>query len=209
VRIHGSSTSCCKCHIYAHRRCLRMCICCYTCLPCCCVCRFANPASLNGATSWVFLNSPENIQHVCATNVKNYNMRYLPVRDIAAAAALGAECTVLARAAQIEEATAAAAARQEALAQCSFVARPDTHSAVPRRTANSFNSLASDHLVAARHTCRASPSILQMRWAQRIVCNHVTLIAPVKLHLAIPLQDICKYVTPEMGLLGQVYFTAT
>jgi hypothetical protein len=45
-----------------------------------CGCRFANPASLNGATSWVFLNSPENIQHVCATNVKNYTMRYLPVR---------------------------------------------------------------------------------------------------------------------------------
>lgn len=45
-----------------------------------CACRFANPASLNAATSWVFLNSPENIQHVCATNVKNYNMRYLPVR---------------------------------------------------------------------------------------------------------------------------------
>eukprot|EP00878_Enallax_costatus_P019160 GHUV01020204.1.p1 GENE.GHUV01020204.1~~GHUV01020204.1.p1 ORF type:complete len:498 (+),score=145.15 GHUV01020204.1:378-1871(+) len=42
------------------------------------VCRFANPASLNGATSWVFLNSPENIQHVCANNVKNYNRRYLP-----------------------------------------------------------------------------------------------------------------------------------
>jgi hypothetical protein len=41
--------------------------------------RFANPASLNGATSWLFLNSPDNVQHVCATNVKNYNMRYLPV----------------------------------------------------------------------------------------------------------------------------------
>lgn len=41
--------------------------------------RFANPASLNDATSWVFLNSPDNVQHVCATNVKNYNMRYLPV----------------------------------------------------------------------------------------------------------------------------------
>jgi hypothetical protein len=41
--------------------------------------RFANPASLNGATSWVFLNSPDNVQHVCATNVKNYTMRYLPV----------------------------------------------------------------------------------------------------------------------------------
>jgi hypothetical protein len=27
----------------------------------------------------VFINSPENVQHVCATNVKNYNMRYLPV----------------------------------------------------------------------------------------------------------------------------------
>lgn len=44
-----------------------------------CFCRFANPASLNGATSWVFLNSPDNIQHVCANNVKNYNRRYLPV----------------------------------------------------------------------------------------------------------------------------------
>jgi hypothetical protein len=43
--------------------------------------RFANPASLNGATSWVFLNSPENVQHVCATNVKNYSQRYLPVRN--------------------------------------------------------------------------------------------------------------------------------
>ncbi|EFJ41317.1 cytochrome P450 [Volvox carteri f. nagariensis] len=42
------------------------------------ICRFANPASLNGATSWVFLNSPENIQHVCATNVRNYSRRYLP-----------------------------------------------------------------------------------------------------------------------------------
>jgi len=42
------------------------------------VCRFSNPASLNNATSWLFLNSPENIQHVCATNVKNYNRRYLP-----------------------------------------------------------------------------------------------------------------------------------
>eukprot|EP00198_Chlamydomonas_reinhardtii_P014407 XP_001703744.1 cytochrome P450 [Chlamydomonas reinhardtii] len=42
------------------------------------VCRFANPASLNGATSWVFINSPENIQHVCATNVRNYSRRYLP-----------------------------------------------------------------------------------------------------------------------------------
>ncbi len=40
--------------------------------------RFANPASLNGATSWVFLNSPDNIQHVCATNVRNYGRRYLP-----------------------------------------------------------------------------------------------------------------------------------
>lgn len=42
-------------------------------------CRFANPASLNNATSWVFLNSPDNIQHVCASNVRNYGMRYLPV----------------------------------------------------------------------------------------------------------------------------------
>ncbi|GLC47259.1 hypothetical protein PLESTB_001835900 [Pleodorina starrii] len=42
------------------------------------VCRFANPASLNGATSWVFLNSPEAVQHVCATAVRNYGRRYLP-----------------------------------------------------------------------------------------------------------------------------------
>ncbi|GIL78304.1 hypothetical protein Vretifemale_7752 [Volvox reticuliferus] len=42
------------------------------------VCRFSNPASLNGATSWVFLNSPASIQHVCATNVRNYGRRYLP-----------------------------------------------------------------------------------------------------------------------------------
>jgi hypothetical protein len=53
----------------------------------------------------VFLNSPENIQHVCATNVKNYNMRYLPVRRAAAAAAAapGAESEMPARAAQIEK----------------------------------------------------------------------------------------------------------
>ncbi|KAG2490073.1 hypothetical protein HYH03_011538 [Edaphochlamys debaryana] len=42
------------------------------------ICRFANPASLNGATSWVFLNSPDNIRHVCAANVRNYQRRYLP-----------------------------------------------------------------------------------------------------------------------------------
>ncbi|KXZ42915.1 hypothetical protein GPECTOR_111g248 [Gonium pectorale] len=42
------------------------------------VCRFANPASLNGATSWLFLNSPENVQHVCSSNVRNYGRRYLP-----------------------------------------------------------------------------------------------------------------------------------
>lgn len=46
--------------------------------PCTSLPRFANPASLNGATSWVFLNSPENVQHVCATNVRNYGRRYLP-----------------------------------------------------------------------------------------------------------------------------------
>ncbi|GFR44798.1 hypothetical protein Agub_g6133, partial [Astrephomene gubernaculifera] len=42
------------------------------------ICRFANPASLNGATSWVFLNSPDAIQHVAASNVRNYGRRYLP-----------------------------------------------------------------------------------------------------------------------------------
>ncbi len=26
----------------------------------------------------MFLNSPENVQHVCATNVRNYGRRYLP-----------------------------------------------------------------------------------------------------------------------------------
>jgi hypothetical protein len=50
----------------------------------------------------VFLNSPENIQHVCATNVKNYNMRYLPVRRTAAVAA----------------AAAAAAAKQTVATRC-------------------------------------------------------------------------------------------
>lgn len=44
------------------------------------VCRFANPTDLNGASNWVFINSPENVQHVCMDNVRNYQRRYLPVR---------------------------------------------------------------------------------------------------------------------------------
>lgn len=40
--------------------------------------QFANPTDLNGASSWVFINSPENVQHVCLDNVRNYTRRYLP-----------------------------------------------------------------------------------------------------------------------------------
>lgn len=32
------------------------------------VCRFANPAALNGATSWVFLNGPDNVAHIAGPN---------------------------------------------------------------------------------------------------------------------------------------------
>eukprot|EP00884_Botryococcus_braunii_P015417 jgi/Botrbrau1/2559/Bobra.0079s0045.1 len=42
------------------------------------VCRFANPADLNGASGWLFLNDPGDVQWVCATNTKNYSRRYLP-----------------------------------------------------------------------------------------------------------------------------------
>lgn len=39
------------------------------------VSRFANPAALGGAAGWVFLNSPDDIQHVCSANTKNYTER--------------------------------------------------------------------------------------------------------------------------------------
>lgn len=39
------------------------------------VCRFANPAALSGASGWLFLNSPGDIEHVCGTNAKNYSER--------------------------------------------------------------------------------------------------------------------------------------
>lgn len=39
------------------------------------VSRFANPAALNGAAGWVFVNSPDDIAHVCAANSKNYAER--------------------------------------------------------------------------------------------------------------------------------------
>mmetsp|Transcript_33372 Transcript_33372/g.86576 ORF Transcript_33372/g.86576 Transcript_33372/m.86576 type:complete len:592 (+) Transcript_33372:398-2173(+) len=42
------------------------------------VCRFANPVDLNGAAGWLMVNSPDDIEHVCAQNVKNYTDRYLP-----------------------------------------------------------------------------------------------------------------------------------
>jgi hypothetical protein len=41
--------------------------------------RFANPADLNGATGWLFLNDPGDVQWVCASNTRNYSRRYLPV----------------------------------------------------------------------------------------------------------------------------------
>lgn len=41
--------------------------------------RFANPVALNGAAGWVFINGPDDIQHVCALNTRNYAERYLPV----------------------------------------------------------------------------------------------------------------------------------
>ena len=40
--------------------------------------RFANPTALNAASGWLFVNDPENVQYLCATNVRNYGRRYLP-----------------------------------------------------------------------------------------------------------------------------------
>jgi len=42
------------------------------------VCRFANPANLNGASGWLFVNVLDDIAHVCSKNTRNYLMRYLP-----------------------------------------------------------------------------------------------------------------------------------
>ncbi|KAL4419812.1 hypothetical protein ABPG75_006910 [Micractinium tetrahymenae] len=42
------------------------------------VSRYANPAALGGAAGWVFLNSPEDIQYVNATNTRNFSERFLP-----------------------------------------------------------------------------------------------------------------------------------
>eukprot|EP00887_Chlorella_sp_A99_P004562 scaffold84.g4562.t1 len=42
------------------------------------VARFANPAALNAAAGWLFVNSPDDVQHICATNTRNYAERYLP-----------------------------------------------------------------------------------------------------------------------------------
>jgi len=42
------------------------------------VCRFANPANLNAAAGWLFVNGPEDVQYLCSTNVRNYQRRYLP-----------------------------------------------------------------------------------------------------------------------------------
>ena len=42
------------------------------------LCRFANPTALNAASGWLFVNDPENVQYLCATNVRNYGRRYLP-----------------------------------------------------------------------------------------------------------------------------------
>lgn len=40
--------------------------------------RFANPAKLNAAAGWLFVNGPEDVQYLCSTNVRNYQRRYLP-----------------------------------------------------------------------------------------------------------------------------------
>ncbi len=40
--------------------------------------RFANPAALNGAAGWVFVNGPDDVQYICATHTRNYAERYLP-----------------------------------------------------------------------------------------------------------------------------------
>lgn len=42
------------------------------------VCRFANPANLNGASGWLFVNDLDDIAYVCTKNTRNYLMRYLP-----------------------------------------------------------------------------------------------------------------------------------
>lgn len=42
------------------------------------ICRFANPANLNGASGWLFVNNPDDIQYISTSNVRNYMMRYLP-----------------------------------------------------------------------------------------------------------------------------------
>lgn len=42
------------------------------------MCRFANPSALNAAAGWLFVNSPDNVQYLCSTNVRNYGRRYLP-----------------------------------------------------------------------------------------------------------------------------------
>lgn len=42
------------------------------------VCRFANPTALNAAAGWLFVNSPDDVQYMCSTNVRNYQRRYLP-----------------------------------------------------------------------------------------------------------------------------------
>ena len=39
------------------------------------VSRFANPAALNAAAGWVFVNSPDDVQHICSTNTRNYSER--------------------------------------------------------------------------------------------------------------------------------------
>ena len=41
-------------------------------------CRFANPTALNAAAGWLFVNEPNDVQHLCSTNVRNYQRRYLP-----------------------------------------------------------------------------------------------------------------------------------
>ena len=39
------------------------------------VCRFANPAALGGAAGWVFVTSPDDIEHVCGAAARNYQER--------------------------------------------------------------------------------------------------------------------------------------
>lgn len=42
------------------------------------VSRYANPAALGGAAGWLFLNSPQDIQYVNATNTRNFAERCEP-----------------------------------------------------------------------------------------------------------------------------------